>query len=67
MEAAGIAWIAHLADIPMFCVKVITDIVDGDKPTAEEFLANLAAAAHSLSIAVPKIIRYVAGKKISEL
>lgn len=29
MEAAAIAWVADLFHIPMFCLKSITDIVDG--------------------------------------
>lgn len=29
MEAAAIAWSANLFGTPMFCVKAITDIVDG--------------------------------------
>ncbi len=27
------AWSAHLFDCPVFCVKSITDIVDGGRPT----------------------------------
>lgn len=30
MEAAAIAWSAHLFGTPMFALKAITDIVDGD-------------------------------------
>ena len=30
MEAAGIAWALHFFDIPFFCLKSITDIVDGE-------------------------------------
>ncbi len=29
MEAASIAWAAHLFGTPMFALKAITDIVDG--------------------------------------
>jgi len=67
MEGAGIAWVAHLANLPFFCVKVVTDIVDGDRPTHEEFLQNLGTAAQSLSDAVPKVVRFVAGKKLADL
>jgi 5'-methylthioadenosine nucleosidase len=48
-------------------IQVVTDIVDGDRPTAEEFLENLGAAARSLQEAVPKTIDFVAGKRLSEL
>jgi nucleoside phosphorylase len=30
MEAAAIAWSAHLFGTPMFALKSITDIVDGE-------------------------------------
>lgn len=33
MEAAAIAWVAGLFRKPMFCVKAVTDIVDGGRPT----------------------------------
>ena len=29
MEAAAVAWVASLFQTPMFCLKSITDIVDG--------------------------------------
>lgn len=32
MEAAAIAWSCSLFSVPCFCVKAITDIVDGDRP-----------------------------------
>ena len=33
MEAASIAWVAALFQTPMFCLKSITDIVDGKYPS----------------------------------
>ena len=30
MEAAGVAWVAAMFKAPMFCLKSITDIVDGE-------------------------------------
>lgn len=30
MEAAAVAWVAAMFKAPMFCVKSITDIVDGE-------------------------------------
>ncbi|KAJ8612506.1 hypothetical protein CTAYLR_003692 [Chrysophaeum taylorii] len=68
MEGASIAWAAHIAgDIPLIGIKVVTDIVDGDKPTHEEFLHNLQAAAASLQSHVPKVIDFVANKHITDL
>jgi 5'-methylthioadenosine nucleosidase len=67
MEAAAIAYVAELASVPFFGFKVVTDIVDGDRPTQEEFFENLAAASASLQEKIPKVIDFVVGKKLSEL
>lgn len=53
MEAAGIAWAAHLFEVPFFALKSVTDIVDGDRPPQEEFLENLEKAAHALKVRPP--------------
>lgn len=49
MEAASIAWIAQQYKIPFLTIKAITDIVDGEKATEEEFLHNLESASKILS------------------
>jgi 5'-methylthioadenosine nucleosidase len=67
MEAAAIAWSCELHQTPHFGLKVVTDIVDGDKPTQEEFLENLHTAAESLQEALPKAIEYICGKGHDEL
>ncbi len=33
MEAASIAWVCGMYKTPFFCVKAITDIVDGGRPS----------------------------------
>ncbi|PSC71393.1 Ribosome production factor 1 isoform A [Micractinium conductrix] len=48
MEAAAVAWAADLFGCPMFCIKSITDIVDGDRPAQDEFLENLHKSADAL-------------------
>lgn len=50
MEAAGIAWSAHLFGTPFFALKSITDIVDGGRVAQEEFMENLATAAKALHV-----------------
>ena len=50
MEVAAIAWVAHMFDVPLFALKAVTDIVDSARPTAEEFLENLAAASNALKV-----------------
>lgn len=58
---------AHLAQVPLVCVKVVTDIVDGEFPSQDEFLANLSAAAESLKESLPRVVRFVAGKQTEAL
>jgi 5'-methylthioadenosine nucleosidase len=45
----------------------VTDIVDGGRPTQDEFFENLATAAASLQEKVPQLIDFVVGKKLSDL
>ena len=59
--------ITTMFDIPFIAVKAITDIVDGDKPTQDEFLENLGAAAKALQGAVPRVLEFVAGKEVAQL
>lgn len=49
------------------CVKAVTDIVDGDRPTAEEFLENLHSAAAALQGTLPKVLGFLAGKELQAL
>mmetsp|Transcript_2039 Transcript_2039/g.3190 ORF Transcript_2039/g.3190 Transcript_2039/m.3190 type:complete len:248 (-) Transcript_2039:609-1352(-) len=67
MEAAAVAWTAHLFGVPMLCIKSVTDIVDGDRATQHEFLENLSAAAASLQGTLPKVLEFIAGKPLSAL
>jgi len=68
MEGAAIAWVAcQLFRVPMFCVKAVTDIVDGGRPAQEEFLESLGAAAAALQATLPRVLEFVAGKTLAEL
>lgn len=67
MEAAAIAWAAALSNTPFIALKVVTDIVDGDRPTQDEFFENLATAAASLQVMIPKVIDFVVGKTLDML
>jgi nucleoside phosphorylase len=60
MEAAAIAWIASLLKIPFIALKSVTDIVDGEHPTHEEFLRNLDAASRRIREKTIDVIRYLA-------
>lgn len=67
MEAAALAYVANLLAIPLISLKAVTDIVDGNKPTVEEFLENMSLAATALSRTVPLVLKYVSGKSIADL
>lgn len=67
MEAAAIAWSCELHHTPYFGVKVVTDIVDGEIPSQEEFLENLHTAAHSLQESLPIVMEYICGRTHEEL
>lgn len=67
MEAAAIAWSCALQDVPFLGLKVVTDIVDGDIPSQDEFMANLQAASKSLQEALPKVLEYMCDKHHTEL
>jgi len=68
MEAAAIAWSCALySKTPYLGIKVVTDIVDGDQPTHEEFMKNLGTAAQSLQTALPKVLNHVCNRTIEDL
>ncbi|XP_077221152.1 5'-methylthioadenosine/S-adenosylhomocysteine nucleosidase-like isoform X2 [Tasmannia lanceolata] len=67
MEGAAVAYVADLLSVPPIFVKAVTDIVDGGKPTAEEFLQNLVAVTAKLDHAVTQVVDFMNGKCLSEL
>ncbi|CAN1748711.1 5'-methylthioadenosine/S-adenosylhomocysteine nucleosidase [Linum perenne] len=68
MEGAAVAYVAELLQVPAILVKAVTDIVDGgDKPTAEEFLQNLAAVTAKLDESVTRVVDFISGKRIADL
>ncbi|KAA8546063.1 hypothetical protein F0562_020486 [Nyssa sinensis] len=67
MEGAAVAYVTNLLKVPAIFVKAVTDIVDGDKPTSEEFLQNLAAVTAALDQAVTQVVDFLNGKSLSEL
>jgi nucleoside phosphorylase len=68
METGAIAWVAEQCHAPFLCLKVVTDLVYGERHTHEEVLENLHTASVALQAAMPKIIEHVVvGNKWSEL
>jgi len=60
MEFAALAVLADVYSVPLIGVKVVTDLVDGDRPSHEEFMENLGTAAVSLQKTVEKAIEELA-------
>jgi 5'-methylthioadenosine nucleosidase len=67
MEAAAVAYVCRLWGTPMFAIKAVTDIVDGERPAQEEFLENLATSAAALHDAVQRCLIYMQGKTLGDL
>ncbi|KAK6136675.1 hypothetical protein DH2020_029582 [Rehmannia glutinosa] len=67
MEGAAVAYVSDLMKVPTIFLKAVTDIVDGDKPTAEEFLQNLATVTAALDQAASQVIDFINGKTLSDL
>ena len=65
MEGAATAWVAQQLSVPFFCVKSITDIVDGGTPSHIEFERNLKASSDMLQLKLSLILRKMAGKALS--
>ena len=56
MEAVAVAWVCHLHGVPVGAVKTITDLVDSDVDTPQQFVENLAVAAASLQRATMALL-----------
>lgn len=67
MEVAAIAWVAMLHKVPCMAVKAITNLVDEDNESEQEFLRNFNLASRKLTEAVQRVIHYLPGKTIADL
>jgi 5'-methylthioadenosine nucleosidase len=67
MEAAAIAWIAQLFNLPFFAVKSITNLVDHDNQSEVEFVNNLEIAVDNLTSELIRVINYMQNKTLDEL
>lgn len=56
MEAAAVAWVAALHQVPFFGIKAVTDLVDVPHATVEQFQQNLHLAVDNLTKATVKVI-----------
>ncbi|XP_043713361.1 5'-methylthioadenosine nucleosidase-like isoform X2 [Telopea speciosissima] len=67
LKGAAVAYAAGLFSVPTIFVKAVTDLVDGDKPTTEEFIENLGAVTAALDQTLANIMDFISGKCLSEL
>lgn len=67
MEGGAIAFTAQLYGVPLVAIKSVTDIVDGDRATQEEFLENLHTAAAALNDNLSKTLLFLNGKSTEDL
>jgi len=67
MEAAAVAWVAMLYDLPMFAIKSITNILDQDNRSESEFAKNLATASANLQTTLARVLDYLQGKSLQQL
>ncbi|MGJ8723571.1 MAG: hypothetical protein ACSHYB_03350 [Roseibacillus sp.] len=63
MEGSALAWVCRQHDIPLTCLKVVTDIFDLPHPAAEQFSANLTRAAESLTQVCLQVLDHWSDKK----
>lgn len=66
-QGAAIAYVADIFKVPAIFIKAVTDIVDGEKPTTEEFLQNLTAVTAALGQTVAQVVDFISGKCVSQL
>ena len=67
IQGASVLYVASLFSIPAIVVKVVSDIVDGERPTAEEFLENLSLSSLVLLRTSQQIVDFIKGKRVSDL
>ncbi|XP_051132781.1 5'-methylthioadenosine/S-adenosylhomocysteine nucleosidase [Andrographis paniculata] len=67
MEGAAVAYVADLFKVPAILLKAVTDLIDGEKPTAEEFLQNLASVTSALDQTTTQVVDFISGKCCADL
>ena len=61
MEAASLAWVCSLLDVPFYALKAVTDWVDHPASTGEQFNANLHLASSQLAERVVQAVDFLLG------
>ena len=66
MEAAAVAWVCQQLSVPFIALKSVTDIVDGDRRTEQEFYANLERASEALQWRLSTVVGCLGGTRLGE-
>ena len=67
MEAAAIAWVAMLHQVPVFAIKSITNLIDEANQSEDEFIKNFDYSVSTLNKKLLETIDYLQSKKITDL
>lgn len=67
MEAAAIAWVCWLKQVPLVGVKSITNLLDEAQTSEQQFVDHFAAATQQLTAQVEHLIDAVRGRTLAEL
>ena len=67
MEAAAIAWVASLSATPFFAIKAVSDLVDVERSTTEQFLEHLGRAVDALALSTRRVVAYCLGATLDDL
>lgn len=67
LQGASIGYVADLLKVPVLYLKDVTDVVDGDRPTSEKFLENLASVTAALEKTVTDVVNFINGNCFSDI
>ncbi|KAI4342133.1 hypothetical protein MLD38_026790 [Melastoma candidum] len=67
MEGAAVAYVASLLSVPVIFLKVVSNAIDGGKPSVAEFESNLASVTGILGETAGRVVDFVLGKRLNEL
>ena len=65
MECAAVAWVCEQLRVPFVALKSITDIVDGEKSTRDEFESNLRMASSALQARMAVVLELLGSRPLS--
>lgn len=67
MEAAAIAWVCWLKAVPLLAIKSITNLLDQESDSENQFIENFDIAAFELSRQLSRVLESLPGKTLPEL